>query len=226
MSKRSIANDTSKVQLGDSVAAPTVRTESQQAEMTFADFASLGYRLIPVIPPGAPVSPLSNLAKRKGELGKIPGIMRPDGRWMGFKDWQNHEDTEEDHREWQRMGASIGIKTGRGLIAIDADTMNEQSAKIIRDMIEAKLGRLPVRIGRYPKALYVCRVSSPMKYTRLRFGDVDEKGRPKDQIEILSDGKQFVAWGLHSITKRPYEWPRGVAPINYLPSFDPDQVLH
>ena len=130
----------------------------------FLTYAALGYgpaRLLPIIPPDATVSERSSLHKRVGTeqdpRGKTPGVKNRAGEWHSF-DWVPYEADEHDLTRWHAMGAGVGIKTGNGLIAIDADTDDLAEAAIVRDVIEAGLGKLPIRVGRYPKALYLCRV--------------------------------------------------------------------
>ena len=75
-----------------------------------------------------------------------------------------------------QISAGIGIKTGQGLVAIDADAPTEENARIIRDAVERHLGgALPIRVGRYPKALYLCRVTDPYSYTRIEFGPRNDR---------------------------------------------------
>jgi len=196
---------------------------------TFEAFWRLGYRrLVPVIPPTAPVSERSSLFKRVGtdqdSRGKAVGIKGLDGRWFGF-DWLPHESDERDCARWQAMGAGVGIKTGQGLLAIDADTLSLQHASLIQMTAVKHFGVLPTRIGNHPKALYLIRVSAPIKYMRCEFGELDPKGRLKDRVEILSDGRQFVAHGIHPKTKAPYSWPFALVPFDQLPIFTPAQVI-
>lgn len=186
----------------------------------FRRFWDLGYKtLVPVIPPGSPISERSTLYRRIGTKqdgrGKTPGTRGRDGLWSSF-DWSAYEADESDLDRWAAMGAGVGIKTGRQadgtwLVAIDADTMNTDYAVLIRDAIDARFGRLPIRVGRSPKALYVCRVDGPLPYSRIEFGD--------ERVEVLSDGKQFVAEGIHPITGKPYSWPRALVPFAELPVF-------
>lgn len=195
----------------------------------FDRFRALGYtRLVPIIPPDAPVSPKSSLARGTGRTdprGKAVGVRGSDGLWHGF-DWVHSETDDRDIERWKAMEAGVGIKTGGpdNIIGIDADTMDSASARIIRDTIEERLGRLPVRIGRYPKALYLCRTSEPYRYTRIEFGARDERGALSDRVEILSEGRQFVADGIHPATRAPYAWPRGETPLADLATFTPDQI--
>jgi hypothetical protein len=190
----------------------------------FQSFWQLGYkRLVPIIPPDAELSPTSSLSKRRDARGKAVGARRQDGLWSGF-DWLPHEADEQDIRRWHGMGAGVGIKTGQGLIAIDADTLDADHARIIRDIVEHHLGRLPIRVGKYPKAAYICRVDAPYRYTRVEFGERNDKGSLTDRVEILSDGRQFVAHGIHPSTKAPYTWPRELIAFEQLPVFSTGQI--
>src|SRR5258706_2512080 len=139
---------------------------------TFAGFYALGYvRLVPVVPHNAAISEKSSLALRVGtdqdSRGKAVGVRGADGKWFGW-DWVPHESDERDCARWEKMGASIGIKTGQGIVGIDADTMNLQHAALIQMTFVEHFGFTPVRIGNFPKALYLVAISAPMKYTRLR----------------------------------------------------------
>jgi hypothetical protein len=194
----------------------------------FLKFHSLGYaRLVPIIPPDAKISEKSTLFKRVGTTqdgrGKTPGVRNRDGDWSGF-DWLPYEADERDLHRWNAMGAGVGIKTGRGLIVIDADTKNENHARIIRDVIAEHLGDMPIRIGNYPKAAYVCRVDGPFQYSRVEFGERDDKNRLLDRVEILSDGRQFVVHGIHPKTQKPYTWAKPLLPFDELPIFKPEQI--
>lgn len=202
------------------------------SENPFERFAALGYAtLVPVIPPGAPISERSSLFKRIGTdqdaRGKTPGIKWRDGTWSSF-DWAPYAADARDYRRWHAMGAGVGIKTGAGLVAIDADTMDERSAGIIRDTVEAAFGRLPIRVGQYPKALYPIRVSAPMRYARVEFGPPRDpenvrSGR-KWRVEVLSEGRFFVAHGVHPKTGKGYEWKQPLSPLADLPEATPQQI--
>lgn len=196
----------------------------------FLTYTALGYgpqRLLPIIPPNAEISERSSLHKRVGTeqdpRGKTPGVKNSAGLWHSY-DWVPYEANDLDMPRWHRMGAGVGIKTGNGLIAIDADTTDADEARIIRDLCEQHLGRLPVRVGRYPKALYLCRVDGPYAYTRVDFGERRQNGSYEKRVEILSDRKQFVAHGVHPGTKQPYHWPRDIVPFDKLPVFTAAQI--
>jgi hypothetical protein len=191
----------------------------------FLRFHALGYtRLVPIIPPDAKISEKSSLYKRVGThqdaRGKTPGVKNRDGLWSGF-DWLPYECDEDDLGRWHRMGAGVGIKTGDGLVLIDADTTNPEWAKLIYDQLTLLI-KPPVRIGNKPKAGYLVRTDPDFKYTRIEFGERNEKGNLTERVEILADGRQFVASGIHPKTKQPYAWPHGIPDYDALPYLAPE----
>ncbi|BBF92129.1 AAA family ATPase [Blastochloris tepida] len=199
----------------------------------FAEFWRLGYRrLVPIVPVDAELSEHSTLHQRikkdprNDGRGKTPGVKGRDGKWCSF-DWASWESTEADLQRWAGMGAGVGIKCGGadGLVAIDADTLDLDQARTIRSVIEEKLGLLPVRIGQDPKALYLCRSLEPMRYARVEFGERDDRGRSRFRVELLTDGRQFVAAGTHPKTRKPYHWPRPPVRLDDLPVFEPQAIL-
>ncbi len=120
----------------------------------FSRLWNLGFRrLVPIVPANAEISTHSTLYKRVGTKqdgrGKTPGTRGRDGKWSSF-DWAHYTADEEDLRRWADMNAGAGIRTGDGLVAIDADTLNRDHATVIRDIVDSRLGRLPVRIGQAP----------------------------------------------------------------------------
>jgi hypothetical protein len=179
----------------------------------------LGYRhLVPVVPHDAVLSPRSHLAKRKRDVrGKAPGKRGSDGEWYGLKCWQTHVPSASDLAEWQGMGAGVGMRLGQQhdgtfLFAVDADTLDRASAVVIGEAVEARFGRVPVRIGNSPKALYLVRCHDALPYRSLAF----EHG----VVEILGKDKQCVMAGIHPVTLKPYRIARpasGLPPLETLP---------
>jgi hypothetical protein len=127
-------------------------------------------------------------------------------------------------RRCRDRSCRLGIKTGRDLICIDADTLDEAAAKTIRDIVAKHCGALPARVGRYPKVAYPVRVTEPVQYCRVEFGERDERGTLTSRVEVLSEGRQFVAHGVHPVTRQPYKWPRDLVALDKLPQITPDQL--
>lgn len=195
----------------------------------FLPFWELGYRrLVPIIPPGASIAEKSSLARRVGtsadSRGKAPGLRGRDGEWRGF-DWVKHETTEDDLERWSIMGAGVGIKTGdqgdgTSLVAIDADTLDKAHANTIYREVVKLFGFPPIRIGLEPKALYVVRVRREFDYSRVDFNDT----LPPERVELLSDGRQFVAQGIHPRTAKPYDWRAPLVAFDNLAVHDADRL--
>ncbi len=189
---------------------------------TFEAFWRLGYgpRLLPIVPPTAEVSETSTLFKRLGtpqdSRGKVPGVRGKDGKWYSF-DWQHHETLPADLARWGAMGAGIGCRMGNGLVAIDADTLDEILASLILQCCVKHFSVLPSRTGNWPKTLYLIRVSGPFPYKRVEFGN-------KERVEILTEGRQAVFHGIHPKTGSPYTWPFPLVPFDQLPTVTPQQL--
>ena len=188
----------------------------------FAALRAMGFaRLVPIIPPGAPISERSNIARRltKGDdpRGKVPGVKLASGEWCGF-DWTAHDPDDRDLARWRDMQAGVGVKTGEHLHGIDADTLRPELAEIIDAAAQKHFGLLPKRVGQKPKALYPIRCDEELPYLKIEFGEPNEKGQ-RERVEILGRGKQFVAHGVHPKTRDLYSWPRKLVPLEQLPSF-------
>lgn len=186
----------------------------------FMRLSKLGYsRLVAITPPGCKLNPNSSLAKRmtgknpSDPRGKAPGIKGRDG-WHGY-DWLKTSLYELS--KWHEMGAGVGIRCGQGLAGFDVDTMSKDYAKLIYEVLQKHLGEKPiVRIGQFPKALYPLRTDPDFRYMCLKFGPADARGN-RERIEILAEGRQFVAHGIHPKTGKPYQWPNGLPKYDDLP---------
>jgi hypothetical protein len=190
----------------------------------FRAFWQAGYtRLVPIVPPGAPLSPKSSLALRMAKnaaqdaRGKAPGVRGDDGLWRGI-DWLKHETTEADLERWHAMQAGTGIRTGAGLVALDIDTLNEALAEKVAALAELNLGEAPVRLGRAPKRLLLYATNDTIPYQRVLFDDgLPHRPGAEPRVELLSDDRQFVAAGIHPVTGKPYRWLSPIPPRHMLP---------
>ncbi|MCW2311464.1 PriCT-2 domain-containing protein [Rhodoferax antarcticus] len=130
---------------------------------------------------------------------KKPGMYRL-GAWHDYPKWSRHceRDTTENEvdiwGDWPEAG--IGIAAGR-VVGIDIDVLQSKDvADQITGLAMRLLGETPaLRIGHAPKRLLVYRAAEP-------FG-----GFKYPPIEVLGLGQQFIAYGIHPDTGKPYDWP-------------------
>lgn len=192
----------------------------------FLRFYTLGYtRLVPVIPPGCEVSPKSTFAKRlkagKDPRGKAPGVKGEHG-WRGI-DFTKVEAELRDLEIWDRMGASVGVKTGRlptgeYLGGFDVDTKTAENMVAVRDILVRRIGGpLYVRQGADTKFLLPFRTDADLTYRRVDSGETE-------RAEVLVEGRQFVAHGIHQGTGKPYRWPNGIPAVEDLPFLSTETV--
>lgn len=160
--------------------------------------------LVSVIPPGAQLTPSSKIAA--ANIGKIPGLRGQSGLWYGY-DWRKHRATAEDVKQWALAGANVGIRADN-FPAVDIDTMDERLAQIIEDVALAKFGPAPVRYGKKPKRLLVYRTDEPFSRMRLWV----QKGEDTHLVEILGQGQQYLVYGTHPSTLKPYSWRDDIKP--------------
>lgn len=148
-----------------------------------------GYQPIPVTSPD----------RKDPQAGKKPAI----------KGWQNAKGfSENDIARWETQHPSAqntGVLCG-DLVGIDIDISDGGTVSQITEMVFQLFGgKAPIRVGRDPRALIVCRTSTPMKKRATE--DFISKSGERAKVEILGSGQQFVAFGIHPVTMKPYSWP-------------------
>lgn len=130
---------------------------------------------------------------------KKPGRFRR-GAWHDYPEWSRHcqrDTTDHEVDLWADWpGAGVGVAAGR-VIGIDIDVaFSAEVALRIEGLAKQLLGDTPaVRIGNAPKRLLVYRAAAPFAGFKLA------------PIEVLGLGQQFIAYGVHPDTGKPYEWP-------------------
>ncbi len=134
----------------------------------------------------------------------MPGTKKPgrftQGQWVDYGDWSRHcrrPTSEHEIEIWSAWPeAGIGIACGR-VVAIDIDMLADgELALELERLCRQRLGDTPaLRIGRSPKRLLVYRAAEPFA------------GRRRAPLEVLGEGRQFVAFALHPDTGQPYVWP-------------------
>lgn len=141
---------------------------------------NLGYRTIPI---------------KDGE--KFP---------KGIKGWQNKTLNKKGVSRLSRKNfTGIGVFCG-SVIAIDIDVLDEDITKQMCEYCYSHLGTAPQRVGKSPKVLLPYQTKFPFKKITSKIY-LDSFGF-EHRVEILGEGQQFVAYGWHPDTGKPYHYPQ------------------
>jgi Bifunctional DNA primase/polymerase, N-terminal len=147
------------------------------------------------------------------------GPQRGLGKAPYLPGWHRLFATPEDAATWKSLSTGIICGTqadGSHLVAVDIDIIDAPLALELEAEVRKVLGTSDLlRIGNAPKRLLLYRCDFPA--TKLHFVE--------GGVELLSEGNQFVAFGMHPDTGRPYEWPTGFSPENVALS-DVPQATH
>ena len=126
-------------------------------------------------------------------LGKVPVL----------QDWQNQPDAALVFENFKDHNLGVICGGQAKIVAIDIDVYDEDVVKILTDKVVDDLGFAPQRIGRAPKTLFVFRCSEIQKKRKTAVFDINGNDCA---VEILGDGQQFVASGVHPDTRKKYRW--------------------
>ena len=115
-----------------------------------------------------------------------------------------------------RQGKNVGIKTGQGIALIDIDVTDDEAVTAIVSEWERRHPGGMQRTGLAPKTAFLV-ASDLERKIDLKLSDLpmDQKGNHQ-KVEVLANGQQFIAYGIHPDTKEPYYW-------HGLPSLEPLQ---
>ncbi|UYL83575.1 hypothetical protein [Salmonella phage ZCSE8] len=162
-----------------------------------------GYTIVPIYAPDA---------DKKG-AGK-----RPIG-----KDWERTINDKEQIQRWAERYTKngIGILT-KNTPAVDIDVYDKDAAEHMADWLVKNVGRAPCRIGREPKKLFLFRTESP--FSKVKSGVWEDDFGQLHAVEVLADGQQFVAYGIHPDTRKDYYWIDGEDPLNNAADFDLEEI--
>ncbi|WP_168185838.1 phage/plasmid primase, P4 family [Magnetospirillum sp. ME-1] len=123
----------------------------------------------------------------------------------------------------QYQNHGVGIRSGGGLLVVDADTYDPDLSAQVLGLALEMLGQTPMRIGSKGGALlYQC--------ADVGGGEVwsfpDYQGKVQ-AVELRGSGKQIVAYGVNPLSKQPNRWIGGhplTTPKSTLPTVTMDQV--
>ncbi len=148
------------------------------------------------------------LALRRNGYHPLP----VEGKRPPLKGWEEKFNTnDEEIRFWSKTwcwahntGANAKFTPGLDIDILDLAAAEAVEA-LAREHFEER-GNILVRIGLPPKRLIPLRTDEPFKKLRCEF--ISPNG-DEHKIEVLGDGQQWVAYGIHPDTGKPYGWHGG-----------------
>src|SRR5262249_8946084 len=108
---------------------------------------------------------------------------------------------------------STGIRTS-DTPGFDIDIRDERVADEVQQALLNMIsggGPILKRVGQPPKRLIPFRCVTPFKKMSATFKAPDGTVH---KVEVLADGQQFVAEGIHEDTQQPYRWAENVSLLN------------
>lgn len=159
-----------------------------------------------------------SLAGTLTEQGYLPVPIVPNEKKVALKNWVNYRYSANDENKFSNCG--VGLLCGQGdypIVGIDADT--KDTALLGMVLLKVMPYSPMFRAGNAPRVMYVCRISET-NFKKMSSSKWDDgKGLGKNslhQVEFLGYGQQFVAYGIHKDTNKPYDWvtPWGSEPAN------------
>jgi hypothetical protein len=121
---------------------------------------------------------------------------------------------------------STGLRTGR-LVGVDIDIVPAEHVEAIKDLAAKLLGPIWFERVGAKGAMFCYRNETPI-------GKITVSGKHPMQpgkIEILGTGQQFVSYGIHPDTHKPYTWTNTLldgeplrAPLDKLSEVTPDKL--
>jgi hypothetical protein len=135
--------------------------------------------------------------------------------------WQNGFTLNDDFiSDWEKHfpdAGNTGVLTAFTPF-LDIDITDEEAAEACTLLVYERWDDIPCRVGASPKRGHPFRTDTP--FAKITAELIAPNGKPH-RIEFLGDGQQFVAFGIHPDTKRPYIW-NGGSPLDiahdHLPS--------
>ncbi|MGQ3281373.1 MAG: bifunctional DNA primase/polymerase, partial [Shinella sp.] len=132
------------------------------------------------------------------------------GKRPRISGWSTLQATPAAIDAWARGHAdhqNTGLLTGR-VVAIDIDVLDPATCdKLVDRLLDLPdAGLAPCRTGMAPKCLFIFRCDAPRR--KQATGEYLVNGQ-KCQVEVLGEGQQFVAFGIHPDIDQPYVWSGG-----------------
>ena len=145
-----------------------------------------------------------------------------------LKGWQDIRATHDDVDKWLGNGhadGGVGVLC-RNTVAVDIDCLDAPLNHKLLQWLDENVGKSAIRIGQKPKCILPFRVDGG--FSKIRSCEYEDALGSKHAVEVLAEGQQFVAFGIHPSTNEPYKWVRGksIADISQadLPTISRDQA--
>jgi hypothetical protein len=165
---------------------------------------------------------LTEQRKRLRDAGFAP--IPVTGKKPVAEEWQKKTTVTDTEIETWSGYKSTGLIT-RLTPALDVDIYNPEAAKAVEALVRKnfeKRGKVLVRVGNAPKFAIPFSTNTPFKKITANLiapeGDPTTPHRMRggvlqpindQKIELLCDGQQLVAFGIHPDTRKPYQWIGG-----------------
>jgi hypothetical protein len=170
-------------------------------------------------------------ARRLRLLGHGYEPVACDGKLPVLVGWQRIETTPAEIERWAHSlphATNTGIRT-KHTPAVDIDIRDPALAEQVQEALLNTIGHhgtILQRVGLPPKRLIPFRCDDPFRKISTPFFRIspDDPDRVANRVEVLADGQQFVAEGIHPDTRRPYQWASNLdlagVPRDTLPMLD------
>jgi hypothetical protein len=151
------------------------------------------------------------------EHGYEPLPIAPKQKKPAPSRWSSAALDETKVAEWQRQypNHGIGLRTGR-LVGIDIDILDADLAHTIEALALRRFGDTLSRVGLWPKRVLLYRTDAPFAK------------KSAGKVEVLGQGQQVLAFGIHPDTGQAYYWPEDETPLEVplgaLPRVDAEAV--
>jgi predicted P-loop ATPase len=169
---------------------------------------SQGYKPVPVMGK-RPLLPDWRGAAASADLAELE-------RWTTTFSYPNAKGGQSFYRGDQHT--NTGLLCG-ALIGLDIDVLVPALAEKLEALAVQMLGATPLRrVGKAPKLLLCYRAGEGI--SKMETPELTLPDGSKAQVEVLAEGQQFVAYGIHPDTGREYEWTESgpdVVPLADLP---------
>ena len=155
-------------------------------------------------------------------------VLPAEGKAVKIKDWESIELTRTVVERWCANGKgelNLSIRTGLQadgsfIVLVDLDSYSKALSKALIESFRKTFKVEPlIRIGQAPKLGLVVRtdIASRKITSPLWKAPEDTKENPmRCKVEVLATGQQFVAFGIHPDTAKPYRW-QGETPVEVEP---------